>query len=285
MPGFFDAYPKFFETSHTGSSAARLNYRYDLMIEQNRPLLAGKTVLDIASHDGRWSFAALKGAGAKHATGIEARKQLVDAANETFPHYGIARGNFEFIRGDAHRQLAALVRQGRRFDTVLLLGFFYHTIRHWEMVQWIAGLGASAIVIDTGVALIGDPAMPVIQLRVEANARMGSLVSGNKPADLVGVPSAAAVRLILQTAGYQTYTAKLAIPAAAKGPCWDYDQGRRLTIVGVRGEALAAEKAAGRQMDKRVPAWAPAAAPQELQEAATRQTVGGRPKPPAAKIR
>ena len=75
MECFFDDYPRFYSTSKTGPSRHRLGARHRAIIEGNERLLVGRRVLDIASHDGRWSFAALK-SGAAHVTGIEARPHL-----------------------------------------------------------------------------------------------------------------------------------------------------------------------------------------------------------------
>ena len=91
------------------------------------PDVEGKRVLDIASHDGRWTMAAID-AGASHVLGIEARKALVDAAHATFAKYAVMPKKFGFITGDVHDVLTR-VPPGS-IDTVLCLGFFYHTIHH-----------------------------------------------------------------------------------------------------------------------------------------------------------
>ena len=57
--GFFDAFPKFVETSQTGPWCERLNARYLALVHANRDIIRGATVLDLASHDGRFTFAAL----------------------------------------------------------------------------------------------------------------------------------------------------------------------------------------------------------------------------------
>ncbi len=54
--GFFGKYPRFLETSGTASKPDRLNLRYEAMIQANCDILEGARVLDIASHDGRWSL-------------------------------------------------------------------------------------------------------------------------------------------------------------------------------------------------------------------------------------
>ena len=56
---FFDAYPRFYETSKTSASRGRLNLRYEAIFGENADVFRGARVLDIASHDGRWSLAAL----------------------------------------------------------------------------------------------------------------------------------------------------------------------------------------------------------------------------------
>ena len=59
--GFFDAYPRFFETSQTSTQPWRLNLRHEAIFGDNAAAFPGARVLDIASHDGRWSLAALQG--------------------------------------------------------------------------------------------------------------------------------------------------------------------------------------------------------------------------------
>src|SRR5438046_1422930 len=69
---FFDQYPRFYETSQTGNVAGRLNQRHHAIFTQNADIFPGARVLDIVSHDGRYSLAALK-SGASHVLGIEGR--------------------------------------------------------------------------------------------------------------------------------------------------------------------------------------------------------------------
>ena len=85
--GFLDKFPRFYTTSHTSPDPHRLNSRYEAIIAKNADRLAGKRVLDIASHDGRWTFAALS-AGAAHVTGAEPRRELIDNAESTFAESG-----------------------------------------------------------------------------------------------------------------------------------------------------------------------------------------------------
>src|ERR1035437_5491674 len=105
--GFFDGYPAFYESSGIGSHPNRLNARYQALIESNRDIIEGGRILDIASHDGRWSFAALN-AGAEHVVGIEARDGLVSRAREAMDTYGISPSRYDFIVGDVHEVIATL---------------------------------------------------------------------------------------------------------------------------------------------------------------------------------
>jgi protein-L-isoaspartate O-methyltransferase len=151
---FFDKFSRFYTTSKTSPFPHRLNGRYEAIIAENVDLLAGAKILDIASHDGRWTFAALQ-AGASYVKGIEARQELIDNASETFDYYGIASTRYDFECGDVFDLLSS-----KSFDVVLCLGFFYHTIRHAELLDRIDRTGARFIIVDTEVIPTSDQ-MPV----------------------------------------------------------------------------------------------------------------------------
>src|SRR6266705_1356169 len=91
--GFFDAYPRFRE-----AGSARLNARYEALVDCHRASISGKRVLDVGSHDGRWAFAALS-CGATHVAGIEPRSDLVAAAEENLLAYGVSPSRFSFHIG------------------------------------------------------------------------------------------------------------------------------------------------------------------------------------------
>ena len=72
--GFFDQYPRFYETSETFAYPSRLNLRHEAIFAENTDIFEGRRVLDIASHGGRWSFAALPWRGPRLV--IELRRPL-----------------------------------------------------------------------------------------------------------------------------------------------------------------------------------------------------------------
>jgi hypothetical protein len=215
--GFFDGFTKFYTTSQTSPFPDRLNSRHRAIMDRNAERLKGKRVLDIASHDGRWSFAALH-AGAAHVTGIEPRQELIDNASETFLEYGIDPSRFEFVRGDVFDQI-----KDRKFDVVLCLGFYYHTIRHAELLDLIERTSAEFIVIDTEVT-------PASEEGVEPVSGDPRIVYGNPysvqmildPVDdqqmawtdsltrnghtIVGRPSRQAIKFMAKHFGYETET-------------------------------------------------------------------------------
>jgi 2-polyprenyl-3-methyl-5-hydroxy-6-metoxy-1,4-benzoquinol methylase len=145
--GFFSSYPAFFESSMTGVEANRLNKRWEAIFGRRPAVFKGARVLDLASHDGRWSFAAHK-AGASYVVGVEARTQLVEAGIRNFRNYGIPSSSFQLVTADAFEYL----RRGEKFDVVLCLGFLYHTYHHPYLISLIKRAEPRHIVVDSQVS-------------------------------------------------------------------------------------------------------------------------------------
>lgn len=148
--GFFDQFPRFYQTSQTSPLPDRLNARHRAIIESNASHFTGKRVLDIASHDGRWTFAALK-AGASHVTGIEPRQELIDNARMTFREYGVTEGSHELRASGVMEAIDDV-----RVDTVLCLGYYYHTRHHVDLLDKIERTRAKFVVIDTEISPISE---------------------------------------------------------------------------------------------------------------------------------
>ncbi len=159
--GFFDDYPEFYETSETTPHPDRLNLRYEAIFDENREVFQGARVLDIASHDGRWSFAALK-TGARHVTGIEAKEGLVESARATCAGHGVDPATYEFVAGDVYEVL-----NDRTFevDVVMCLGFLYHTLRYNELLSHVRRMNPRHVIVDTDVLRGGRRAL--VRLKTE----------------------------------------------------------------------------------------------------------------------
>jgi ubiquinone/menaquinone biosynthesis C-methylase UbiE len=228
---FFDRHPEFLETSDTAASRSRLNMRHLGIIEENRDVLAGSRVVDIASHDGRWSYAALE-AGASHVTGIEGRRELVRHARSTFRAKGVEDDRFDFIQGDVH---VKLLRAGLRADVVMCLGFLYHTARYVELFKGIRRTRAEHVIIDTRV--LQDVEGPMVKFTKEGTRHQAKAIRDRYalgPNVISAVPSEAALIVMLDAAGYDVehktdWTALLAQhPRARK--IIQYQTGQRVTF-------------------------------------------------------
>ena len=146
---FAEDYPRFMDVSELTPRPHRLNERYEAMIASNRDIFDGARVLDLASHDGRYSFAALK-AGAAHVTAVEVRQSLVDQGRETFAFYGQDPETYRFVCGDVFEVLA---REKFDVDVVLCLGYLYHTFRYTELLYRLHHLAPRHLIVDTMVRL------------------------------------------------------------------------------------------------------------------------------------
>lgn len=238
MRSFFDDYPRFFETSDVGAWPIRLALRHHAVIETNRHLLEGARVLDLASHDGRWSLAALK-AGAAHVTGIEARERLVSASRENMIAYGMHASSYTFLIGDLNHATQAPVN----CDVALCLGYFYHTLNHLALMQYLASTKAQHLVLDGMVEPSEGDIIRVYaeETDSEANGITNSGIFDGKI--LVGHPTVSVLVKMLDHYGYdsavfdwsQLLTERGIIADKTKShgqdnPVGDYARGARATI-------------------------------------------------------
>ncbi|HWX85604.1 MAG TPA: methyltransferase domain-containing protein [Xanthobacteraceae bacterium] len=196
---FCDLYPRFLETTETVPSRSRLNARWRAVIGWNESILAGRRVVDLGCHDGRWSFAALK-AGASHVVGIEARGHLAEKAKDNFRSYGVPAGAYEIVTGDAIETLRAM--KIGSIDILMCLGFFYHTLEHMRLLLEASRLGAEYVIIDTSISPAKEP---LVALAFESTADTRNAVDYGSTGSnkvLVGSPSKSGLLAMLDYAGY-----------------------------------------------------------------------------------
>jgi Methyltransferase domain len=227
---FFDRHPRFYASSKTTPFRGRLNLRYEAIFADNRDIFAGARVIDIASHDGRWSFAALK-TGAAEVVGIEARAELVDTARENLAHYVADASRYRFIAGDVFDVLA---REEDPVDVVLCLGYLYHTFRYPELMRRIRDRQPRYLIIDTVV--VPGKTKPIVHLRTErAQRERDAVVDPFAHGDrtLVGRPSVAGLEALLEAYGFAVERfsdwGSLLRDNPALSNVSDYAQGRRVT--------------------------------------------------------
>jgi SAM-dependent methyltransferase len=138
----------FLESSKTGAEANRLNWRAEILLTRNQHVIRGRKVLDLASHDGRFSYACLQ-LGASMVIGVEARPHLVRNAQENLLKLGCSKDSFQVLEDDVFEYLPKVAHGD--FDTILCLGFFYHTVRQVELAKEFRRIGPRHLILDTFV--------------------------------------------------------------------------------------------------------------------------------------
>lgn len=124
----------------------RLQERYKRIITSNTAHIKHKNILDLASNNGRWSYAAL-GAGAKHVVGVEGRKEKIKESIGIFNELNVDKSKWDFENGDIFDYLQEY--KDFRVDTIFCLGIFYHIMDHHRLLMLMARTKASTIIIDS----------------------------------------------------------------------------------------------------------------------------------------
>jgi SAM-dependent methyltransferase len=237
--GFFDSYARFYSTK-IGVKPYRLNQRYRALIESNSAIIADKSVLDIASGDGRWSFAAYK-AGARHVLGIEAHEHLVKLAQESLREYGVPAGAIHFLLGDVFLELDRI--EPGTIETVFCIGFLHHTAQHMLLLNKIARLKPKYVILDTKVSL--DPRR-IIEIRRESEEDEGSgaVSEGTSRFTVIGVPSRQVVELMLSAAGFESFSYYDWRGAGIKDWTYlgDYYRGKYISLVATLRPTMSAQQ-------------------------------------------
>jgi len=192
---FFDNYPSFYETGRTGTRPKMLDARFHALIENNKEIIKNSTILDLANHDGRWSFAALKN-GAKKVYGIEGKKELVQRGIENMKKYGISEERYHFEVGDIFEEIKKI--SPNEIDVVFCFGIFYHISNHMELLKEIKKLQPKYLILDTEII---KSKSPIIRLRNEPYFTPDSTISFEK--FIAGRPSLSALNIMLNALDFE----------------------------------------------------------------------------------
>lgn len=185
----------FLQSSQTGASLDRLNFRCEILLSRNKEAIKGKRILDLASHDGRFSYACLE-LGARHVTGVEGRHHLVESAKKNLIDLGHKPKHFKFVQDDIFDYLHKV--KPKEFDTVLCFGFFYHTIRQSELISEIRRIQTTHFLLDTLIDK-DTGGKPCLVFMPESHEIEGATID---PIDLVAWPTKTYIELILRTYGF-----------------------------------------------------------------------------------
>lgn len=214
---FFEKDSVFFESSKTSAPPNRLNNRGYFLIHKNKHLFENKKILDLASHDGRFSYQCIK-ANCRFVLGIEFKKHLIENAKKNFSKLKIPKSKFKFVQGDALEQISKL--PDKSFDVVLCLGFFYHCIYHLPLLKEMKRVARDCLILDTNIVLVptrldkffwlfGKLCPRAIRI-LRTNGVMAVMFDGGKEGSaansvfngLVGVPNKEALEMMLRAAGF-----------------------------------------------------------------------------------
>lgn len=212
--GFFDFLEQMPRYQGKQLNINRLNKRHDFIIRPFEDELRGASVLDLASHDGRWSYA-LAAAGASRVVGIEGRKDMIEQF-DTYPGTDL-NDRISFIHGDVYDEIPRLAAAAEPFDVVALYGLYYHVMDHYRLLKLIDLLRPRLIIIDSEFHLCEHA---TIRLATESTgSHLNSLeqVTGQQIAP-VGIPSAKAIEVMAGTLGYQVEWADwFSVPVPQRG--------------------------------------------------------------------
>lgn len=199
MGGLFDFLEALPPYEDNATTIKRLTQRHRLIIEPFQPQIEGARVLDVAAHDGRWSFA-LAQAGAREVVGVEARAELI-ARFASFPDTAASR-RVTLVQNDLFAELEARVAAGERFDVVALYGIFYHVMDHFRLLSLARKLEPQLIIIDSEFIRADNAIVQVLKEEVTNPLNAVSDVAGITHT-VVGVPSQRATEFMAEALGME----------------------------------------------------------------------------------
>ena len=133
-----------------GSAAAinQISWRAEVLLTRNKDYIAGKRILDLACNKGQMSYACLE-LGAEYVVGVEARKSLINVGLAEFSKLPYAE-RMSFVEADAIDYLASI--KNGAFDTILCLGFLYHTTRQADFFRECKRISPETIIVESSIA-------------------------------------------------------------------------------------------------------------------------------------
>ncbi|WP_372570374.1 class I SAM-dependent methyltransferase [Ruegeria jejuensis] len=173
----------------------RLEQRYRHIVEPFKGDIEGGRVLDLACHDGRWSYA-LAHAGAKSVVGVEGRSDVLERF-KTYRQCEVTE-RIELRCNDLFAELESEVEAGEKYDVVAIFGVFYHLVDHFRLLDLARSLGPKLIIVDSNFA---SRAHPVILLSQEGTKSDLNAIPGKygQDAAVTGTPSFSAMELMAKS--------------------------------------------------------------------------------------
>ena len=166
----------------------RMNRRHARIVAPFKEDLIGAQVLDLAAHDGRWSYALAE--HAERVVGVEARPDLIDR----FAQYpaGPQHGRVKLVCDDIYRDLDKRLIRDETFDAVMLFGIYYHVMDHYGLLARVTQLEPELIVIDSEFMVDRNPIIQMVKERTDNPLNAIAQVPGQE-VTMKGVPSTGAM--------------------------------------------------------------------------------------------
>lgn len=125
-----------------------LNARVQKLLLDQKDCIQGKKVLDLASHMGTFSYAALE-AGAQEVVGVDIEKELIEKSERLFRQHQIDKSRYHFIQADV---LEYLEKNEKAFDTIFCFGLLYYLPDPYRLLKLMSLAAKETILIDTFTA-------------------------------------------------------------------------------------------------------------------------------------
>ncbi len=126
-----------------------LNARVEMLLRRNVDCIQGKRILDLASHIGTLSWAALQ-LGAGHVHGVDTEADLIEKAQQLFKQSGVSGDKYKFEAGDGFEVLES-VSPGH-YDTVFCFGLLYYTAEPYRLLKLMRRAAKECLLLDTFTA-------------------------------------------------------------------------------------------------------------------------------------
>lgn len=126
-----------------------LNARIENLLANNRDALQGKRVLDMASHIGTFSYAALN-MGADFVHGVDTEERTVKKCLELFEESRAERTSYRFEAKDVFDLLEN--SPANSWDTILCFGMLYYTTEPLRLLRLMKNAARECILLDTFTA-------------------------------------------------------------------------------------------------------------------------------------
>lgn len=180
-------------------SINRLEQRYRHIVEPFKGEISGSRVLDLACHDGRWSYA-LAHAGAKSVVGVEGRADVLEMF-KTYRQSEVTE-RIELRCNDIFAELESENRAGEAYDVVAIFGIFYHIVDHFRLLDLVRSLGPKLVIIDS--EFVNRPA-PIVFLNLERTDAELNAIPGKFGEQIAaaGTPSFSAMELMAKSMNYE----------------------------------------------------------------------------------